>query len=340
MRKIELLSIRGLSVVIGVSTLIIVFFMIFYLQLKRNSSASWYTSPITKHKVIGITGRLTEMWSQSGVYAGSTSQKMTAAQGVLFINGSLEQTKPDTILALNGKTGVLLWQLPARNLTAKLYANSAALYVGFGGTGQLGAYDLHTGRPYWITRLPNSRSVIRLYSNNSLIQTESTDNIFHLVEADTGRILQALSGVVTLPTIQALEEEIQTVMTPTLQIESEFYQNELFTENIKFQIQDEDIRALDRQTNDLLWGTEHNRISNIAVTNSVIYFLNFDGRLFGLDAQNGERQVLVQFDTNSFTRYSPEGYVRNYYIATDEDEGFLYVLLGDSRQVFAFKIME
>ena len=341
MRKIELFSIKGMGVIAGACTLIAFLLTIFSLQLIRgNFSQSWYTAAVTNHEVIAITGRLSEMWSRSDIYAGSTSQKMTANQGMLFVNGSLEQTEPDTILAFDGLTGRLLWQFSDKNLTAKVYATSKALYVGFGGTGKLGAYNLHTGEPYWVTRLPKSRSIIRLYANESIVYTESTDRVFHLIEADTGQILHMFTGAATPPTVQAVEGVVQKVVTSTIQFEPEFYGDELFIEKTKFRIQDEVIRAIDRQTNELLWQTKQDRISHIAVTESTIYFLTLDGRLLGLNSREGELLYSVQFVPAPFIRYAPEGYARSYYIAVDEDKGLVYALLGDSRQVFTFKIAD
>ncbi len=299
----------------------------------------WWSGSVINHKVSKSDLSLRELWSKSNVFAGSTSGKLTAAQGLLFINGSLEQTQPDTVLALDGEKGTLRWKYEDKNLDAVLSATSSTLYIGFGGTGQLGAYELQTGQPYWVKRLPNSRSVIRLFVVDHLVHVESTNHIFHLVQVDTGEILQTYTAP-TVATVQAAQVQLQ-VISPTLQIEPEFFQDSTFiTNEMIFEQRNDTIRAVNRQTKEFLWERTEKTVSNIVTTNSTLYMLTLDGKLVGIDIYNGQLVTSVQFEPSPFIRYNPEGQIRNYYIAVDMDKKLLYALLGDSRQLFAFQVAE
>jgi glucose dehydrogenase len=98
------------------------------------------------------------------------------------------------------------------------------------------------------------------------------------------------------------------------------------------------IKAIDRETEEILWETEKNVISNVAATKSTAYFLTLDGRLVGLDARSGEIVTTVEFEPAPFILNGPNANAGGYFVAVDEDAKMLYVQLGDSYQLFAFRI--
>lgn len=98
------------------------------------------------------------------------------------------------------------------------------------------------------------------------------------------------------------------------------------------------IYAIDRATGETLWKTGGNVISNITYSpdQHQIYYLAKEGKLLSADVYTGIETVLVEFTSTPFITIS-EDPVGSYGVAFDDTTNMLYVILGDSRQLFAFK---
>jgi len=92
-----------------------------------------------------------------------------------------------------------------------------------------------------------------------------------------------------------------------------------------------------------LWNkhnTSSSSVSNIDTTEATAYALTSDGQLVGYDLRTGEVVTSVQFDPRSFPSNDPERYAIPYSVAVDKNLGLIYTYLGDSKQLFAFKIVD
>jgi hypothetical protein len=78
----------------------------------------------------------------------------------------------------------------------------------------------------------------------------------------------------------------------------------------------------------------------VAATETTLYLITKDRKLLGLDTRSGQIISSIQFkvipSTLNNVRYSTGGY----YVAVDQDAGLVYAYLGDSQQLFAFKIVD
>jgi hypothetical protein len=63
--------------------------------------------------------------------------------------------------------------------------------------------------------------------------------------------------------------------------------------------------------------------------------LTLNGDVLAVDENNGEKNVVVHFSSTPFIING--GDIDAYQLAYDETENMLFVSLGDSRQLFAFK---
>ena len=100
--------------------------------------------------------------------------------------------------------------------------------------------------------------------------------------------------------------------------------------------------AIDRRTGQVVWKTENTVISNVVELpdRSKVVYLTEDGKLLEVDESNGSQNVLAEFSSAPFM-LSGSGKVGagGYELALDQSNGILFVLLGDSRQLFAFKVI-
>lgn len=100
------------------------------------------------------------------------------------------------------------------------------------------------------------------------------------------------------------------------------------------------IYAIERSTGNILWKTDDTFISDIAFSdkNGLVYVINQNGEVWEINGSSGERKPIIEFTNTPFQYNGPEANVGGYEIAYDNTEDILYVLLGDSTQLFAFKV--
>jgi len=68
-----------------------------------------------------------------------------------------------------------------------------------------------------------------------------------------------------------------------------------------------------------------------------LFALTQSGQLLKINTSNGEQSVLLSFSPQPFV-LNGDSIVGGYEIGFDESNNILFILLGDSRQLFAFKI--
>ncbi len=318
--------------------------------------------PSAIHEVVENSGNLEQLWSRSTIFVRPDyiGLLMDASEGMLFILGSLTQTEPETILAFNSGNGEILWQGGSGTESA-LNANSSALYVGSSGLGRVTAYNLHSGQVSWSERLSNTRSVRRIYIFDDLLQVSASFENFLLLRADSGEIVQRFNHKLeqdffliidqimfvqqpTLTVLQAIDLQTDSLIWEA-DVEQAYYQGPVFTADVIL-IRTRrhglgSVYAIDRRTGSILWRTKEDIISNLAATDSIVYALTLDGKLLGLNLHTGEEVASVKFDPSPFAINEPgTPVVGGYHVAADNDEGLVYVTLGDSAQLFAFRIVD
>lgn len=100
------------------------------------------------------------------------------------------------------------------------------------------------------------------------------------------------------------------------------------------------IYSVNRVTGEMLWQTNNsNIISNVVYLSQKkqILALTRDGKLISIDAQSGEQTIWGKFSKAPFV-LNGEEIVGGYELAYDEKSKVIYLLLGDSRQLFAFQV--
>jgi outer membrane protein assembly factor BamB len=296
----------------------------------------FWPDTLVYHKIVQGDKALKNIWTRSAVFARNSSRPlMTADQNTVFITGSCTQTKPSAIIAFDGTTGNLRWENEPI-LATSLDASSSVVYVGVGN--ETIAYEAQTGEILWRKRLSGVRNVSHLYVIGNTIYAGTSP--FYLMRADTGEIIKRFRLRPTKESLAKLEKQLPE-FDPVPPLNPDYFLDNAFTQNVKFRqtLGLDYVRAIERTTDIDLW-KKGNVISNVAATEAAVYLLTLQGELLGLEPQTGEVLNSVKFEPNPFLLSDPEGYGRGYYVAVDEDAGLLYAYLGDSNQLFAFKIVD
>jgi hypothetical protein len=97
--------------------------------------------------------------------------------------------------------------------------------------------------------------------------------------------------------------------------------------------------AINRIANTIQWTTENYVISNVAATESLVFVVTHEDQLVIIDADTGamiESAAIVPSISFFDPQVNPQS--DGYHLAVDREQQLLYVLLGDSNQLFAFQI--
>jgi outer membrane protein assembly factor BamB len=263
------------------------------------------------------------------VYARPNPQPLivSATERVVLL-GSNNPFSESSIIALDGKTGSVLWQSDAQN-GQSMIANQLEIIVG--GIGEVFAFDGVNGKILWSTALPASRSVTNMYAMDNDILVDTVSSRYFVLNKSSGEIIQIVDyDTSNLPYWRNIPY-------------GAYWQAPVYNNHYLYGRTGQRYGyafAIDLDNSSELWRTDENIISNVSVTSSHAYVLSEDGKLIEIALNTGQQKVIVEFDAAPFKIMSTPsgGYMYSYYVAVDSNEQIIYVLLGDSAQLFAFTL--
>jgi outer membrane protein assembly factor BamB len=302
----------------------VVFFFMALLIIAVGSRSNWADAFTTHTLVQKNNSRLELEWVQTVFTIKIVSRQLAATSGRVFFVGSLAQNEPGGLIALDGESGKELWQAPEADTVD---VSPDMVYVDY--RDSVVAYTL-TGEKLWRTRLRvNNIATIDAVDGKLYVGAYGA----HLLDAVTGELLATSS----------LNDIFVGNFAPGL-----FYSlanTPAFTEHRVFTRDGNSLVgaaiALDRQSGDILWQSADNVISNVGATESLAFVITHEDELRILDAATGKLLETIQIEPSiKFYELAAETNVqhRGYFLAADEANRMLYVLLGDSNQLFAFRI--
>jgi outer membrane protein assembly factor BamB len=287
----------------------------------------WPEARTTHRIILEENSPLELLWSQE-VFTGNGvfQKKLAATDGLVFFIGSLSQSDRGGLIALDGESGKMLWQVEDAH---SLDATPAGVFVEY--TSYVHAYNPHTGYELWSKRLPGARNVAYLYFIKDELYINTTGSyVYYRLDAQTGEVLERSLGNSIFADfdpwifshLPAINEntiyfwKVDAVSTPA-----------------------SSILAVSRDSDQVLWKSEDNVISNVAATATRVYFVTYDDELQILDGSTGDLIVALQIEPSiNFFDREIDSQRDGYQLAVDPDEQLLYLILGDSNQMFAFRI--
>ena len=93
------------------------------------------------------------------------------------------------------------------------------------------------------------------------------------------------------------------------------------------------LQAINTNTGDQIWEYNEKLVSNIGLSQGIIYAIQIDGDLVAIDPNTGREIGYVKF---SPLRTETTSRTKAYWVATTDKNVFVY--FGDSRELIAFSI--
>ncbi|MCP4426365.1 MAG: PQQ-binding-like beta-propeller repeat protein [Chloroflexi bacterium] len=300
--------------------------------------------------------------NESSTFLIAVPQKLFVYGTFDSFNSRLLQLDPANGELVSDETpGILTLPLTFTDL-AHITVDADTLLLGYDGRGKtlphstiasggVAAYDINAGKVRWARKVPGTNRVDSLVAGNGRVSVDSDNNYaYHLFDTATGALLATPEKDFStrFPTSIALlvvDEDISfvdTAKSPNIEFwRSRFlrvrYPPMILENHILVGIESvAHVKTLDRNTGEVLWQTENNVISNIAVDDSTAFYLSFEAELVGVNIETGQKVASVQFSGGS-VHWGARGKGRGFYVAANDGKVFVY--LGDSRQLFAFHLV-
>jgi outer membrane protein assembly factor BamB len=292
------------------------------------------------------------LWSVNEVYAQQNDFQpmMSASSGLVCVLGDLVYPPQNTFTCLDSTAGTMAWQ-KAMGTPNGILLDSDGVYVSQGGIAKVSKFD-HTGELDWKLSLTES-TVKYMYLFNDQIQLFLLPEKFMVLEKDSGSQVAVVDGeriiygtgterFVVKYSLESRSFDLEQINWQLDISSSNLRLAPLFTENLIF-VRTGRVKgtllALDRATGQIFWKTDNTIISNIGYwpARNVLFAFTESGQLLQINMENGEQSVLLNFSPESFI-LNGDAVVGGYELAFDESKNILFILLGDSRQLFAVKL--
>ncbi len=320
-------------------------------------TSPWHPA-LTTHSVVSVNG-LEQLWERSDVCVSYDWMMplVTAYDGKVFLAGRLSREEESSLIALDATDGTPVWQRD-QGFKDGLIATSAGLYVGdTSGFARVVLYDLSTGEVVWQRRFLDSNSVLYMAAEGDNASVYLNPDSFYVLRGDNGDTEYSLHSANPVFLRTASETFVRQSYSNALQLlenqgggvtwEAHLYERVLqppvFTSSIVFVRTDEAmgrLYAIDRNNGDILWNTDRIVISNAVVAGNVVFYLTQEGLLVGADTQTGDVVSQVIFTPAPFLVRDSKTEADGYYVAYDPKTDTILALLGDSNQLFGFRIQQ
>ncbi|MBN1453159.1 MAG: PQQ-like beta-propeller repeat protein [Anaerolineales bacterium] len=298
------------------------------------------------------TQKVKLIWSANNVYIVWNKFDTTLSAGtgqVCFLGGpSLHQDK--FLTCLDGQNGELLWKIES-GIHRALEVTPDGVFVIYSSSAGVKKYDRSTGNIEW-SRLLGGSGCYYFYIVDNELQISINPTNLEILDLN-GNFLRRDVNTNTITYISTSDETyirlngLVTTSTETGKIRWEFRDMDNLFDFMPFFWDDKifvrtglqigSVYALDRRSGNLLWETS-GIISNVVYSapQHSIYALREDGNLVAFEDETGNEQVIARFTSVPFILAGDEN-VGSYQIAYDENAAMLFLSLGDSGQLFAFK---
>lgn len=303
------------------------------------------------HKLSIINNNIKLLWSLSEVYTiqNDFTPAISAGYGVVCIMGDITSSFENSAVCLDGFSGKEKWHISLGDAIAS-EIDQDAIYIAYGRDSGVEKYD-HQGKLIW-SKSFNNTGLIHFYLFNKQVQIDLHPERFIILDSTTGDEVEQIKNTESIFKTSTELFDINTSITSKNPKSGDIYwsfetgklifHEPLFTDQtiyLKTEKTIGTILAVSRQTGRLKWKTSREVISNVVFITSLnkLAGVSENGTLVFMNAMDGNQEMIAEFTDPPFS-LNGEMVVGGYEIAYDEMNKILFVLLGDSRQLFALKL--
>lgn len=289
-------------------------------------TAVW--SPAKTTHTIGTHSHLSLLWEKP-IYTTIDifGNPCATLDGLLFVIGSEDSQGNLHILAID-QEGKTKW---SKEGDFNLTHSSNQLFVGNGQT--ITALSPENGDTIWSTSLLLANNITDLFYFDRQLFVNASSYPYFVISPDNGKVIAEYSSVDSFRSDYPHVPFYADMNFQPIAIgEDRIFQlgNILYT-----------FQRISTATNELAWEIERDSISNSTLLGDLLFYIAKDDKLKAINASTGKLLYETSIEPSiDFFNYQKDVQHAGYYLCSDTENRVLYIILGDSRQLFAFSLAE
>jgi hypothetical protein len=269
------------------------------------------------------------LWKKEIYTLNSALKKVpcVATQGVIVLVGSSNAQNQANILAFESSSGDEVWHIDIDNIG--ILANSEyGIFIADGVN--LYLVEPKTGHIKWRKELLDIRNITSMMYVDGFLYINGTGIYSYYVIGSDGQVISKHTQLSDFYTHYS-----QIPFYPELPF-GYVYGKDYFIEQRGDAIYSGYVS--NRFTNELLWQIKKDSISNFEIYDNNVLWISVDSQIKIANGVSGNLIEAIEIDPK-IDFFNPTDNIqhRGYYICSDNQSRMIYVILGDSRQIFALK---
>lgn len=262
--------------------------------------------------------------------ASSNTSPCLSKNGVLFLHAKDSINEDYKLFAINSLNGEVLWKKEYVN-TIELEIIDNNIAVGSGTSIIL--FEGNSGRMIWETNLFGVRNIEEIFYFKDILYVSGSGISKFMLEPIEGSVIDKESY------IDEFREDYSDVpFVPSFPFKQIIHGDLVISQNgnIVYGIFGENF-----QTNEIVWYIEENVISNIAILNENIFWISDEDQIHSFSLMDNTSQYIATiYPSIDFYNFDKNPQHKGYFLCADDENDILFVILGDSNQIFAFEESE
>ncbi len=288
---------------------------------------SW-TTPAPPHTLILSGPIFSKMVWDRQFYVLSSSFKdvqCTSSEGMVTLIGSPDSANKPMTFTLSGSDGSLLWSIDS---AGSLAISKYGLFIGDGTMAYL--VDTQAGQIKWKKQIPGADNITSVMYSNDLFFVDAKGVYTYFVLSKDG---QVISKYLQASDFHSVYKDIY--FFPDLPFGYAIGQN-IYIEHRGNALYSGYVH--DISSHELLWERQRASISNFLIFNSYVLWISPEDKIKIADQISGEilETITITPSIDCFDNDANKQ-TAGYYLCGDTISGLVYVILGDSHQIFAIK---
>lgn len=298
---------------------------------------------------IHLLNHIELIWTMDSVYTTQSDFEpaIGAAGDLVCILGDVSFPPKNVVSCIDSMSGNLVWQ-KSTGAPAGIIVSPEEIIISYDGTKGIDKFDT-AGNLIWSHPVTG---ILYTYVYEDQLQLFMHPERFQALRLDDGALVEEVKNqkVIYTTATERFVKDVNLEARSTdlsqlfwsIEMGNKIRLAPLFTKDFVFFKTGNTmgaVFAVKQTTGQILWQTDANIVSNIVYLSNYekAVVLTRDGRLLSINAQSGEQETWAEFSDVPFI-LNGEDIVGGYELAYDKNSQNLYLLLGDSRQLFAFHI--
>lgn len=314
---------------------------------------SKWEKPSHPYRIEKATG-MVEKWEKNEIFSLHKlfDSGLVAGESKIIFLGALSDSDPQGLIVLDAFDGSVLWKSDPIEVGSDFAVDEEFLYVGLNSSGEIQKISLGDYTQVWSNTLKPLHGPCCMHIVGDQLQVNWEPNRFLVLSKEEGNLNGVFSkeGSPMLHvdkdvkyyrggTTALCADSIDGVTLWNVQLDEEYWQVPIFDEKMIFVrsgMRMGKVYAIERITGEVIWVSSKNVISTIAQSDKRLFFFTDGGSLLGVGKESGQVELSVEFSHDNLTNPSIRS-MSNYEVAYDPSNQTIYLLLGDSAQLFSFQ---